>query len=496
MNICNCMKGSGIMISISKRYINFLLSCGLTTILMIIGFFTHNLNVMFISVLLIYVFNVYVVFHSENTALYLGFLFTFFIYLLGRYLTLMLQGKNWYEGFSFSSASCICICLYISLLAVSIGFELSSKGGKKYLDIEDTNAINEYINENYGVRYVSKYLFYFTLVFAIVENLESAIFVQANTYLSLYTSFASTLPSFVHKLAGANDLSLCIFLSTLPSVKETRRVSFFYLLCNLISIFSGVRGTFINSLLFLVLYYWFRQNLDRKNGVNSTWITKSMRRTAIIGLPVLIVLLSLYNVARDGNTVQWNGFFNEILQFFKDQGGSANVIGYTEYFKSSNSLPSTNQSYLFGPVISLFKYGFFGSFFSGQTEILNNTKEMALYGNNLGATITYLVDSSRWLSGGGLGTEYIAEAYADFGYLGVTVFNLFLGVLISKANFLKHKKWYVNAIYANIMICILRMPRNNALSFVPLLISVFNWGIIILVYIISKTIDRKHTKNN
>jgi hypothetical protein len=281
---------------------------------------------------------------------------------------------------------------------VTIGFNICSSNSRTIFNSFHIGENYEsYCYETESVKKASIVSFYFTLLFATIENLESAIYVQNTTYLNLYTTYVSQLPTIAHKLAQANDLAMCIFLSTLPSKKESKAPILLYLLCNGITIISGIRGTIVNCILFVLLYCYFRQGLSNKMGNDGQWVTRRLKIFILVAAPLCIVLLSIYNTLRDGVIPSWNGFFEEILTFFKDQGGSANIIGYTELYK--DYLPETNTSYFFGPLISLFKYGSIGSIFSGLTEIKNNTVEMALYGNNLGATITYLYNPNGWLNG-------------------------------------------------------------------------------------------------
>ena len=48
-----------------------------------------------------------------------------------------------------------------------------------------------------------------------------------------------------------------------------------------------------------------------------------------------------------------------------------------------------------------------------------------------------MVDPQRFLGGGGLGSSYIAEAWVDFGYVGIIVVNFVFGILLSQLH-----KWF------------------------------------------------------
>jgi oligosaccharide repeat unit polymerase len=436
-------------------------------------------NFMLIMLILFFCCIVALALKQSGTELFLGFLVTFFVYLLGRYTVLLFAGENWFGSFSINTAKCIVVCLFLSLLFVYLGFHIMPS---RSIDNSDLLNYEEYAKGCNRVKTISKYVFYLTILFSIIENLEAAVFVQANSYVSYYTSFSSNLPSIVIRMSKVSDFAFFIFIATLPSKKELKGPVVLFLLSSCITFFSGSRGGIVNSILFTFLYYLFRSH--NENNPSVKWITKSTKILMFAMLPFAIVFLSIYNTLRN-DVLNYTGFFGELLTFFVDQGGSANVIGYTELYK--DTLPDSNVSYFFGPIISFFKYGTIGRLFTGAEAIKNNTVEMALYGNNLGATISYYVMPNGWTSGLGLGTQYIAEAYADFGYMGVIIFNFILGILIRKSTFIYHKSWIVNALYINVIMFILRMPRNNALSFVPELISLSNWALIILVLLLSRS---------
>ena len=451
-------------------------------VLFIIGLAVDSLNILFISTMIVYVFMVLYAYDKQDATMLLGFLITFFVYLLGQYFTLWLSGEVWYDKFEKPVMIVIMKCLFLSLVSVFVGFVFSrkkSKGSKMSLE----SSYTQYAESNIFIKKISCTLFYITIIFDIIVNLEPAIFVQQGTYLDLYTDYTSQLPTVVHKIAQSNKLLFCVYLTTLPSKKELKLPCALYIMSNFITLFSGVRGTIVNCVIFVFLYYLYRQRMSKKMGMGEIWITNRLKVIIAVAIPFCIVFLSLYNSIRNGVEAEYNGFFNEILAFFENHGGSVNVIGYAESLK--DRFPKTNTSYLFGPVINLFKYGFWGQLFGGGEIIKNNTLKMAMYGNNLGATVTYLVSPEKWLAGMGLGTQYIAEAYVDFGYIGVILFNIFLGYIIFKINFVVTDKWYINALFVNIILSILRMPRNFGMNFVAEMVSVFNWAVLFVVWSIN-----------
>ncbi|MFR5556725.1 MAG: O-antigen polysaccharide polymerase Wzy [Coprococcus sp.] len=50
--------------------------------------------------------------------------------------------------------------------------------------------------------------------------------------------------------------------------------------------------------------------------------------------------------------------------------------------------------------------------------------------NNFSHNFSYLVRKDDYLNGQGWGSSYILETYVDFGYIGLILFNLILGILL------------------------------------------------------------------
>lgn len=120
-------------------------------------------------------------------------------------------------------------------------------------------------------------------------------------------------------------------------------------------------------------------------------------------------------------------FLIHAISFFQGQGVSVNVIGYAK--ECEGTYPETNISYTFGPIIQELKHNPVSNFFGLFPFYKSQELEAVYHNNNFGATITYLVDPQRFLGGGGLGSSYIAEAWVDFGYVGIIVVNFVFGIL-------------------------------------------------------------------
>lgn len=452
------------------------------------GIISDAPNVAFTAILMLFIgIVIYSISMKERALLMLFFLITFFVFLLGKYAVLMITGQIWWDSLEIINHTLL--CLYISLFCVFGGFYFS-KTFSKQKKYNNKQTSNNFYNVNENIIKVIKMLFFCTISFKLISVLEKVIFVQNNSYLSLYTEYKSRLPYLFTKVAEANTFIFYTLLSTMPSKSTLKIPAILFLCVSILSMFSGVRGSAIVPALIVIMYYTYREICHRRTyGVKYKWIKKRYICVAVVFMPFVISLLNAYNFIRSGISIEHFNFFTEFIDFFKNQGGSVEVIGYVK--KYENSLPSTNISYLFGPIISFLKYGFIGSLFRDGKHELYDLVNVAMYGNNLGATITYLVMPQMYLNGVGLGTQYIAEAYADFSYIGVALYNLFLGYILYIFNFNQSNKWYLNAIIFSIYSNILTMPRNFALSWAASFVSILHWGIILFIIIFSKILNNK-----
>lgn len=463
-------------------YSNILISI----ILFVIGYYFNQFNIILSSILILILNNIiYIIKDLGNRAVFFFFNLSFFTFLIGGIFFEMLSGQSWWVDYSTEVNLHVLLSIFLSLFSLFMGMVMSEyvNKGKK-----SKNNFKQRIKalENINIQKTSKVMFYLTYIVLIITLLEKSLYVLQNGYVSLYTDYATHLPSFILKIAETNKIFLFIYLSTLPKKKDARNVVLLNLAYLILTIFTGVRNTFVVGLFVLLTYAIFR---DAKfSEIDVKWIGKYEKIVIIVGLPFLIAFLNLYGSIRSNATVQDFSFFDQIINFFKTQGASINVLYYGKEYE--NLLPTTNTSYTFGPLITYFTRGTFASIVTGLDQIKNNTVEMAIYGNNFGATITYLVNPQYYLSGGGLGTQYIAELYADFGYLGIIIFNFILGCIFIWIPRVAFNKWWTFAIGISICYDIYLMPRSFALTFIGTFMSLTTWLPIILVVLITKFINK------
>ena len=451
-------------------------------VLCVLGYIASSPDVLFFAVVYAWLALVYVSIKVVPlSTMPILFCISFFTFLIGKNVLAILSGKVWWEGFSRTIAIHTCSLLLIAITFLLFGLLISASFVPKNRQVK---AIG---NENTkNVRSIASLLFYFTIIFKLIVELETGVFVVQNSYLALYTTFQSKLPYVFHKIAETNAFFFFIFLVTYPTKKQSRHPVIIFVFTSFLTILSGSRGEFVLHLLIVLGYILLRHYTDAKDNTEK-WITKKAAIACLILIPFGIIFLAAYNNIRNNQPIALSGSMDYIAKFFDDQGGSWRVIAYAKQFE--NEINETRKSYVFGQLIYFFRYGFLSGLISGNRIPVPspNTLLMAMDGTNLGSTVSHLVLGNSFLEGHGIGTQYIAELFADFGYIGVALFNAILGFLLFRLRYWAFSsKWYINALALVAYSSIIGIPRDFALSWITIPLSVKYWAIIIGIAVLAK----------
>ncbi len=191
----------------------------------------------------------------------------------------------------------------------------------------------------------------------------------------------------------------------------------------------------------------------------------------------------VFNAYREGLQTTVNGVFNRMFAFFNEMGGSIRVIGYGYEYKAAFN-PEIN--YTLSQITKIITDNRIFSGLFGTTIYSGQTIQNALYGNNYGGTLTYLVMPHNYLAGIGLGSSYIAEVYHDFGYFGVAFISLLFGFIIAKISLRIEKNPYWGGVIFLMMKDIIYAPRYSVFYFITDTLSVTVILSLILILITNK----------
>ena len=443
------------------------------SILFLVGFVTMDQTIMGVTLLLLFGGGVvYCLRRISEYITLLVFLIAFFTFLMGRMIIpLFYDTSNLIidiggEDFSISTLSHMYLCLYLALLFVFVGFIISHT----YCQNEGNYHFSSDSNEVLIIRDLTKKLLFFALPFIFLTTVESVMYVLREGYFAMYSDFQSRLPYLINLFSSLFNYAIFIFLATLPSKKEAKIPIILYISIAVLSLGTGQRGGFVLSFFFILMYMFLRNKLTPEDG---PWISEKGLIAVAASIPLLLAFLFLMNYVRTERDDDMAT--NVLLSFFYQQGVSVEVIGYT---KDYETFFPNGKIYLLGDIIDYFRYNVFTRTLTGSGSVEAQSVKHALEDNSLDAALTYLVKPSFYLSGGGLGGCYIAEAWKDLGYFGVCLVSSIYGFLLAKI-----PQWFKSNIWlASVGLVmfnqIIYAPRAHAIK--P--ISIFTSVAVLLIY--------------
>ena len=425
----------------------------------------------------------------EYNVFMLAFLVSFFTFLLGsEAIWLMGWGKNKYlfspevDNHAYVSITISVMFLFLSYIATN-----------SYLRKKRIVAVNESVLSGrvLSIRKVSLFFFYGLLVFKIIINLSELIFVRTFGYSNLYSDYNFQGPSLFIKFSDMCTLSFFVFLGTLPSKKKCKIPVLLYLCVTAITIFTGRRNDLITTVLLVFVYYCIR---NKMNSGNEVWISRKKIYIFVILTPLLLSLLSTLSALRSGTQDNLTiSYFKGIGDFFFQQGFSINIIKWEKLLEKSipNKIYSLGQTYEFFTTRNFISRALFDfKRFSGQTV------ERALEGHRLSYLLSYLVFPWSYAHGYGVGSCYIAEAYHDFGYLGIAIINCIYGFLFANFNYTNYRGPIYMGISFLMMQSLLMAPRAYADGFIGAVLDFSNIEILLLIWLISKFVNPRREVTN
>lgn len=419
---------------------------------------------------------------KDRSALF-AFLISFFLFLIGREL-LETFGLHSIE-FKYEDSINIFthFLLILSLIFIFLGYIVSDHVRVRSHHV--TNVI-DYESAYYKtVRKVSKLIFGLTYAFNLLELIDVVRYVFQHGYLSLYTSYSSSMPYVVGKIGDISIIAYYIFLGTFPDKDEIKVPTIFYTISLLVSLGTGSRFQFASGLLMLTVY-WMARN--RINSGGDIWFGRREWLLVFLMLPVLLTVLFAIGNIRMGNdsTIRTKNILDSITDFFYKQGVSSNIIKRTKVY--ADIIPK--KSYLFGTTYEMIHNNVIFRLL-GVEELSGNTVRHAVDGFSYQHAISYAIMGNYYLQGHGYGSCFIAEAYHDLGYLGVMLVSFIYGCIINKMFNFSNKGIWRMAVLMTALHEIILAPRGSADGFIASLVDMTTWGSILIIYFISNQIYRK-----
>lgn len=431
---------------------------------------------------------------SEDRIMLFIYLVAFFAFLIGRQVLERYKLHRVYVTFSEEINKYAEGLLLISLLSLFAGYVFFSKVKGNSSSIKRQI---EYDSDIYKiVRNISKYFFAATWFVAVFTSLREAFTVIQNGYLSSFLTNRSTnlFSVLLGEVASMCKVSFWVFLSTMPSKKESSRLLVMFLIYLVLSLGSGSRTEFVVNILLIFSYYISRNSI---NSGDRKWFGKREAVACAIIAPFLIVAMLFVSVFRGGGGNNLgNSFFSNIIEFFYSQGTSINFLKHARVY--SSALPK-NRVYMLGATITYLKTNPISQMLGLAPFAGSNNVQHALEGYSMSHTVSYFATKDMYLRGMGLGSSYIAEAFHDLGYFGVIFVNFVYSFLINKViNFKNKGIWSCTLVFV-IMEGIMTAPRGATDEFIVRIITPSCFVAIAVIYLVSKQyyiMFKRHNKDD
>lgn len=374
-------------------------------------------------------------------------------------------------------------CLYLSQIALYVGYQIQDFSMKKK-NITSSSISSEKIKL---IQTTSMLCLGITVIPKIVVEIERSRIINEIGYVESYLGYSSSLPGFIQRIAQGYNLFFWLFLCTKPSKKRTFFVLGINILIALISLRSGKRSSFILPLVMTIIYLFYRNKEEKKGKV---WIKKRWILYGVILSPFIIAIAQQFTYTRINLSTDYS-IVENIRKAFEES--SVNLIAYGKML--DDVIPDNGYTFGLLWMVLIRNQSIFGNLL-GIEPLSNQTVAMALQGNSFGQTITYLVNPNIYFRGGGLGSSYIAEAYKDFGYIGIILFSILIGVLLYRFTNSKTQNVYIQCFMFIMLSNLLLAPRDSAFGFICNTFTITNLLYVFIFFIFVELYYRRYRGNN
>lgn len=477
------------------KYFRYCL-CVLSLPVLLFGYFKVDYNLMLISVLMMFGNNLVFGFEKvKRRVFFLMFNLVVSVFLISRPLISMFQGTIWWN-FKKSDIDFAIISLYVTLMFLFIGALITDRFvvvRSEYISkCIWKKPSDEFIKK---LRIVSALIFYFALLSELLLTIEKINFLHGKSYMEYYQEFETHMPLVVRGFSGFVLPALCIFLSTKPKKEVAFMPLALYFLDGIPTLMTGARNAIVLRAIFVVLYYFSRDYVVKFKvpikGNIKKWLGRLEITAIVVCVPAAIVFLGIYNYIRDRLTVSGGGIGFFIMDFFYKQGISFDVLAIGH--SSIPDLPNiVHKCYTFGPIIDGIIHSTIAVTLFGAVNLEPGTVAKAIYGNSFADSMAYTVMKDRFKEGYGYGSSYILDTFADFGWIGVAVSSILIGMLcILFYKWIRSESWFLSTISLMMISSLYFLPRAEAMSFLTFLITPHFWGVVILCTIFAKLLGYK-----
>lgn len=481
-----------------KQRIKNILACICSMLLVISapiflqGYWLLEYNLSIAAINLVFLSNVlYAYLNIRRRIVFLIFNICMWVFLISRPTISMLRGDEWWY-FDTVNVKFALVALYITLLSLLCGCALAQhilkhRGEYRFEHTQEYCVIPKKQSEfNRSLQIISGALFIVCFLCKMAVGVEKIVFMSGKEYYEYYVSYESSFPYFFNTVASMMPYALCVFLAAMPKKKYAYTVLILYVVSTVPNLMIGIRNDIVLALIFSFLYFFIRDYFE----ATKHWIGRFERTACIIVIPFALVFLGAYNYIRDSAEYQ-SSAVSLIVDLFYKQGVSFDVLCIG--FAAIPNLPSVvPKNYTFGNAIDYIKTNVISrKLFGTQPLGDGNNEYRAIYGNDFSHSMSY-VARDDYLDGHGYGSSFILETFADFGYIGIIIFSILLGMLMIYMLHLlrKSRMWRVVVFMA--LTQFFFMPRASATGCFTFVIYIQFWIPIAAIYLLAALINKKY----
>ena len=477
---------------------NNVLKCLIFTIvafsvpLFLYGYLMLEYNYAIIGVNLVFIVSVlYSYLNIRRRVIYLVFNICMWVFLISRPTISMIRGDVWWY-FDDDCVKFALFSLYLTMLSLLVGGALcerilQDKGAYKGEHTRDFIIINKkQIDLDRSILIISGMLCLVCFVCKMAIGLEKIAFMSGKEYYEYYVSYESSFPYAFGTIASMMPYALCVFLASMPKKRYAYAYLIMYVASTLPNLLIGIRNDIVLALIFSFLYFYVRDYFDG----TKYWVGKFERMACVIMIPIALVFLGAYNYIRDSAEYQSNAF-SLITDLFYKQGVSFDVLclGYAAIPILPNVVA---KNYTFGAIIDYLRTNIVSrTLFDIEPFPSGNSEMRAIYGNEFAHSMSYVVRDD-YLEGHGFGSSFILETYADFGFVGMIVFSVLIGMLTIYMLHLMKKSRMWRIVILLVLTQFFFMPRSSATGCFTFLLYIQFWVPVVVIMILAHLINKKN----
>lgn len=274
---------------------------------------------------------------------------------------------------------------------------------------------------------------------------------------------------------------ILVFLVLKPTKKQLWIVLGTYLLVEGgLQLLQGRRALFASTLLFSIWYLLKYYNIKKIS-------PKLLFRIGIIAFG-LVVLFFVVEQMRDEKGFVLSSNFIE--RFLVSTGGSDSVIANT--IARKDKFPENGFKYLLDPISN----NIIGNLILRKGSVAQGLEYLELH-NSFAHWLSYLTESSLYLSGHGMGSCYLAEMYLAMGMVGVFLISIVLGLVLHILDInIFHLRFYQAVLVLFFIRRVFTLPRDGLLSWIGNLIYLLCvFALLLPFYYIYNTINKDYARD-